>query len=501
METSSENRIYKLISGAGQGLVGAIGGRVLGLAGNVFAARILGPAVFGIYAIGWTLLRFFSIIAPLGTEKGVLQFAPKYFEKDDKSHKGLILQALGISSISGITFGVILFYLAPWLAEEIYHKPDLTAVFRYFSFVFPPIVLLAVISATTRTTQRVGYSVLLQDLGQPFLGLILMIVFYFMGLNLFGVVFADVLSISMAAVIGLFILAKLFPNMFNKQIKPVFPGKNLLRFSIPASLAAAFVVYIFWIDRLLIGYFRTSYENGIYQAASQISMLFSVVLAGINLVVIPMFADAHHKQDRETLQEVYCIATKWGIYFSIPALVVLFVSPKEVLSFLYGTHYSGGAEALIILLLGQFLNLLTGSVNPLIVMTGNQNFLFRLSGVILIFDIAMNMILIPKFGLLGAAISTAFSLGGLFLIALVWAKINLGLWPYDKRYLKGFFAAVLSIVAVILVKGSLPNAGLDLLFQGVAAVVIFGVSLFVQKLDKEDMTFVLQIWKKISGKT
>ena len=115
-----------------------------------------------------------------------------------------------------------------------------------------------------------------------------------------------------------------------------------------------------------------------------------------------MFASYHQKGDKKSLEEVYKISTKWAIYISMPILAILIMSPKDVLSFVYGTQYGIGANVLLILLIGQIINLFTGSVNPLLVMTGNQSFLFKLSGVVLCFDIIMNLILIPSIGLDGS---------------------------------------------------------------------------------------------------
>lgn len=497
MDNNSGIRLQELAVGAGQGLIGAIGGRVVSLIGNILAARFLGPAVFGLYAIGWTLLRFFSLIAPLGLDKGVIRYSSKYIGKDDSTFKGLLLQAFGISLLSGLVLGIVLNIIAPWLAQNVYHNQDLVKVFRYFSFAFPPMILITVIAAATRSTQRVGYSVLIRDLGQPLLGLVLMVVFYYSGLWLIGIILSDIISFIVAVIIGLMVLLHLFPKVFSRDVKPTYPGKELVTFSLPASFATAFVVYIFWVDRLLVGYFRTPFENGIYQTASQVSTLFSVILAGINLVVIPIFADAFHRNENDTIQNVYTIATKWGIYISLPALVVLLVSPNEVLSFLFGVEYSSGARVLVILLFGQLLNLLTGSVNPLIVMSGNQNFLFRLSGIIILIDFLLSLYMIPRIGLYGAAVSTTISLGGLFVFALLWVKKNLGFWPYDKRYIKGFIAAALAWFAVVLVKKLFNLPELELILQGTTAIVVFVITLLVQKLENEDVIFVQKIIRKL----
>jgi O-antigen/teichoic acid export membrane protein len=495
--SSNDKVLDNLAVGAGQGLAGAFLGRILGLLGDVFAARFLGPALFGLYITGWALLRFFSLIAPFGLEKGVLRFSAKYLDADPAAHKGLLLQSIGLSSLSGATFGALLFLLAPWLAEA-YQKPELEIVFRAFAFAFPPMTVLIVIAAATRSTKRVAYAVLIQDVGQPLLGLLLMVLFYSLGLSLIGIVLSDAVSLTVTAAVGLIVLGKLFSKSFRREVRAVLPGRELLKFSATASFASAFVVYIFWVDRLLVSYFLTAFDIGIYQAASQISALFAVALAGINLVVIPMFADAHHRNDRGALQEIYTVATKWGVYFCVPALVVLFVSPGESLELFFGPEYRSGAGALLVLLAGQTLNLLTGAVNPLIVMTGNQKTLFRLSSLALGFAVASNLILIPRFGLVGAAVSTALSMGGLFGLAVIWARKNLGLWPYDRRYIKGLTSCALAALGVLAVKGRVEPVALDLILQGAAAVAIFVVALYLQKPDEEDRVFVSVVFSRLS---
>jgi O-antigen/teichoic acid export membrane protein len=500
MESNSSLRLNKLVSGIGRGLLGAVGGRALGLAGDVFAARILGPSVFGLYAIGWMVIRFFGMIGSLGMEKGVVRFGSRSMENSPEAQKGLFLQAFVLSAASGILLGLLLYGGAPWLANNLYRNPDLLPIFRWFAFAFPPLVFLPVVAAATRSTQEVGYSVLIQDIGQPLLGLAMMTVSYILNFGLAGVILSDIASLTLALAAGLVIVGRVFPVMIRRKITPQLPGRALLLYSVPASLAGAFVVYIYWVDRLMIGYFRTPFENGIYQAASQVSMLFSVILMGVNLISSPLFANAHHRQDRQTLEETYRLSTKWGIYFSFPILAVLVFSAGDVLTFLYGSEYTSGALVLIILLAAQLINLLTGSVNPLLLMTGNQNFLFGLSGALLGLAIVLNAVLIPVYGLYGAALSTAVCIGGLFLAALLWARYKIGIWPYDRGYLKGVPAAIVCVLAVAIVKNVNLPYGLDLILQGIFAAVSFTVMLVVQKLDTEDMAFVSILLKQVTGR-
>ncbi len=497
---SNQGTIDKLVTGARQGMIGTIGGRFLGVLGSILAARILGPAVFGLYAIGWTLLRFLSLLFPMGMDRAVLRFAPQYWKRDPEGLKGLFYQTIFLSFGSGLIFGILLYLLAPWLATTVYHKPELLSVFRLFSIAFPMLSLLIVVTAATRITQKVKISMLIQDIGQPILGLFLMIGFYFLGLKISGVILSDIISITIAAVVSIVFIFRVFPEIIPTQTKYKNSLQELFAYAVPAALGGAFSVYVFWIDRILIGYLRPSYDNGIYLAVSQISTIFLVISSGINSVVVPIFSSLFHQKDMKTLEEIYRISTKWGIYFSVPILIVLLISPGSTLSLIYGGQYQGGAIVLLVLLAGQAVNLITGSVNPLLIMTGNQKFLFKLSGIVLAVDIILNYLLIKRYGLIGAAVGTSISLSGLYLIALFWVKYKLGLWPYDRRYLKGLWAGLAAILIVGLIKMTNPvTAPWGVILQGIGALAGFFGMLYLQKLDSEDLKFIRNIFNKFNA--
>jgi len=483
--------MQKLSSGAKHGLIGSIGGRFLSVLGSVVVARILGPTVFGLYAIGWNLLRFVSLIMPLGMDRGFLRFAPKYWGRDNSGFKGLLIQTILIALGSGLIFGITLFVSARWLAIVIYEKPELKEIFRLYALVLPLLSLLLTFSAITRVTQKIKYSVITKDLGQPILWFILLGIFFIFGLDLKGVVFADVLSISLSCLGAIWIIIKLFPETIKSKTIFQLPVKQLFSYSIPAVCGGAFSVYIFWIDRILVGYFCTAYENGVYLAISQISTLFLVITAGINGIVVPLFSDLYTKNEDKKINEVYKISAKWAIYISAPFLTIILISPGEILSVIYGEPFRDGSNILLILIIGQVINLITGSVNPLLGMTGNHKFLFKLSATIFLFNIIFNIALIPHFGLIGAAISTSLSLSTLYIFEIIWVKKNLNLWPYDRRFIKGivaFLAAFASSFGIKLIVHLPPF--FFLLLQTFCAIIVFAITLFIQKIDDEDKYFL-----------
>jgi O-antigen/teichoic acid export membrane protein len=480
-----------LAAGARTGLLGSIGGRFLNVLGNIIIARLLGPAAFGLYAIGWTLMRFFSLILPLGMERGILFWGPKYWQKDEPVLKGLFLRTHAVALFTGVLLGLSFFLGAPLLANNIYHKPELIPLFRLFSFAFPALSLLTVTAASTRITQKVKYSVLVQDLGQPVLGILLMLALFLMGLNVQGIVLAEVVSLIIAAFLGLFLISILFPGLKKSSVASEPGISALLKYSLPAMAGGAFSVYILWFDRIVVGLFLNSYDNGIYLAVSQISTIVMVVMAGFSPITVPLFSNYYHQNNRQKLEEVYRVSTKWGIYLCMPILAVLCISPSASLSFLFGTQYSSGANLLLVLLAGQFINLLTGSVNPLLVMTQNQKVLFKLSAIALLMDLISLFIFVPRYGTMAAAVCTSVWLSVLYTAQVVWVKRHLNLLPYNTSYLKGVVASAGSFVSVFLVHGLFPNHLIwGIIIQSISAIASFILVLFLLKLDPEDKEMI-----------
>ncbi len=484
-----------LAKGAGVSLAGRVSGRALQLLSMIALGRVLGPSVFGVYAIGWTLLRMLGFLSTLGSDRGMVRYGSRYWQDDAPAFKGTLIQTLLTASVASGLLAVALYYLAPTIANDVFDEPRLANVIRWFA---PGLILFSamkVAAAATRATQRMQYSVASQDIGQPAFNLLLIVVFFLAGYRLGGAVAAAVLSFGAAFCIALVFVGRLAPGMFGPSIRPRFVGKELLYFSIPASLAGMLGAYLVWVDRLILGYFRPSAEVGVYHAVSQFSVLFAVLLAAIGAIGAPMIARFHHRGEIERLRELYRVSTKWALYLSIPAFLVIFTGPRELLTILFGADYATGWLALVILAGGQLVNAGTGTVNALLVMTGHQKMWLLLSATTLAVNIILNVTFIPRWGLNGAALATAIALVILFAAGVVQIRVVLGTWPYDSRVVKGIVAtgvaaAALAALRLGSVALSLP-AGAFLVLTVIVAALAFGGTLLGLGFDDEDR-FLLQ---------
>jgi O-antigen/teichoic acid export membrane protein len=503
MEESAEGKrdVNELAMGAGITLAGRVIGRGLRLLADIVLARVLGPAAFGLYVIAWTLTRIATLISPLGMDAAIVRFGSLWWRRDNARLKGVMTQTIYLSALSGALFGVGFYFAAPWLSESIFHNTGLIGVFREFAFAFPLMSCLRVAAAATQVSRRMKFAVYAEELSQPATSLVLILGFTFAGWSLAGDVAAIVLSFGFALLLCLRYLAKLFPEVLSRQTEPECMGKDLILFSAPASLSVVSGMLLLWVDRLYVGHFRSAAEAGIYHAASQLSIALAVILSGFSGIMSPMTATLSREGKTKRLEELYRVSTKWAFYFSLPLFLVMCFAPREIMTVGFGEAYEIGYIILPVLGVGQLINAGTGPSGSLLVMTGHQNKISALTAGMTLLNIILGVLLVPRWGMLGAAVGTAFGLALLCLWSIYLIRRYLGIWPYDRRYLKGISAAVVATAVLFLMReASLPTPVWTLLLKSAVSAIVFGSTLLGLGLDSEDRDFVnlvLARWRSI----
>ena len=495
---STNTDVPKLAKEASVSLVGRMTGRVIQVLGQITLARLLGTRNFGLYTIGWTILRIAGLIAVLGLDKGVVRYASRYWRTEVSKLKGILRQSLVLPLFAGMFIGSVVCLSAPWLAEQVFRKPDLASVIYWFALAFPLSAGLKVAAAATLVSQRTKFSVYSEDMGQPAANLILVLIFYLLGWKLRGALVANIASFSIALVLAIYYVRRIFPETFSPKIKSTFVAKELMAFSLPASFAGMCYMFILWADRLLVGYFRSEADLGIYQAASQSSLPFAVIVSGFNTIFSAMIPGLYQKKEMPQLNELFKVSTKWRFYLSIPLFLGICFASREFITVVFGISYEDGWLPLIILSAGHLVNAGVGGVGVLLVMTGHQNRWLVLSGAMLSMNILLNIVLIPNFGLAGAAFVTAGTRGGLLLLGLFQVRNLLQIWPYDRRFLKGLLAVVPTVGALLLIR-AIPIDSPPLILLSVAIVSggVFTGSLLLLGLEEEDWVFIRMIQTRL----
>jgi len=463
----------KLAQGVFVNLSGKAFGRSAHIVGQVILARLVGPFNFGLYGIGWNILRIAGILAVLGLDSGVIHFASRYWRKDKEKFSETIVSALLSVMVFGSFAGIVIFLLA-YDIGLFFNKPQLGLVLRWFSIAFPVLAGVRVIASSTRATMDMRYANLIEEIVQPGTNLLLIGLVFILGGELTGYVAASSTSIILSFIAGIIILKAVYKVKAVQWVKIWDLQKTLITYSLPIALPAIFGTLIILIDRIFVGYFLPEFETGIYQSVSLISVLFIAILSSFKSMVAPMIAECFHLNNLKELELTMRTSTRWVFNLCLPLFLIILVAPEAFMTTLFGEAYLIGSQTLLILTLAQLINVGKGPIDQLLIMTGNQKVWFKITFTAFIGNIAANWIFIPIYGLTGAAFANAITFAGLSAGGLYFSSRRLGFLPFDRYWVRSLLAAI--VTATILITAKLVfhiSAGLELL-----AVIILSVSLF-----------------------
>ncbi|HWZ17308.1 MAG TPA: polysaccharide biosynthesis C-terminal domain-containing protein, partial [Ktedonobacteraceae bacterium] len=200
------------------------------------------------------------------------------------------------------------------------------------------------------------------------------------------------------------------------------------------------------VDTVLLAVFAISnVAIGQYGAAIRIAIFVSMPLQSLNTMFSPTIAELYSKGEYQRLSAMFKIVTKWALTFSLPIfwIAVLFAEPLLGIS---GIGFTPAWPLLIALAIGNLINVATGSVGYMLLMTGHQKITFLNSLVAIVFNIVLGVILIPRFGAMGVAIATGVALSVVNLMRLLQVYFFLKMTPFRWDTLKPIGAALISAV-------------------------------------------------------
>ncbi len=204
--------------------------------------------------------------------------------------------------------------------------------------------------------------------------------------------------------------------------------RDLAASSMPLYLIACSSVVISWADTVLLGLFRDVDEVGIYNGAARTALLLSFLLVAMNSVVTPKLASYYNQGRFTDMRKLMQMSTFLMCLAALPISLVFVMAGESILT-IFGTEFVKGYNVLLILVVGQLINIIAGPSGHLLIVTGNQALVrnsFLLGAICSIF---FSVVLIPSYGATGAAIAT--SLGLLFsnLASVTYVYRRLGFFP------------------------------------------------------------------------
>jgi len=422
-----DNRFEEILVGSVWALSARVIATGIGMIVSIIVARAYGAEVLGILAVIESFLLIVTIFTVLGTNTSILRLIPEHLARYSptsafKVYRKTQYLVAGVS----VAVGFIIFLCAGFIAETIFSKPHLEF---YFSLAAILILFKSLMNLNTSAVRGVrlirsfAFMHLLPSLSQ-FLILVPLTLFLFNRANPIYAMFA---SIVITAIVGVLIMNR----VFTKKTKPddtryPVPIKEILRISFPMLMTATMGFIIAQTGVIMLGIFRSEAEVGYYAIAVKLATLTSFVLMAVGSMAAPKFAELFHSGKVDELFYVAKKSAKLIFWTSTPILLGLIVLGKPILQIAFGNEFEVAYLSLIFLGMGQFVRSISGTSGLFMVMTGNQKIYRNIVTTAAIVNIFLNFILIPEYGINGAALSALFSLIAWNIAALCYIKMKFG---------------------------------------------------------------------------
>lgn len=184
--------------------------------------------------------------------------------------------------------------------------------------------------------------------------------------------------------------------------------KNIVKRSGPMAISAITYLLMQSVDIILLSKFTSFDRVAFYSVAIKLTTIISLVLASVNTVYAPTFAEWYSRKDFKNLKSGIKKSTQLIFFLTFPAIIIVFLFSNMILGF-FGTDYTIAQSSLVVLLIGQAINALCGSAGVYMNMTGKQVVFQRILLAAFAINITLNILLIPIYDILGAAIATSIS--------------------------------------------------------------------------------------------
>ena len=477
-----ERQVVGFARGGGLNLVGAVCNQAALLGVTLLVARRLGRVDVGVYAQAYAFLALLSPLSMIGLTHGLTRFVAVYLaERDPGAVRGTVRLGLAASTLVASAVGVALFAAAPLLARGAFSEPRLTVPLQFVALALPASAFTNAALAATQGYRTMKPFALIGLIFEPVARLLLAGALLLAGMGLHGVMLALLVSNLGAAVLAALALRRV---MGPQTAPPTYAPSRLFSFSAVSWSAGLASTALIWADILLLGLLGNSAQVGVYTVATRLVQLATFVMLPINAAFAPRIADLDARGHTESLRHTYQLAESWIVRLSLPGFVLLMVFPADLLA-VFGRGFAVGAAVTMILAVGKFVDAATGPCGLMLNMSGRPglNVLDNLVGLVL--NVVLNLLLIPRFGIVGSAVAWAVSLCLVNGARVVQVWMAMRMLPFERSAGKGLLAGAAALVAALAVRATLQRPA-QLLVGAAVVAVVYLAALLAQGLTAED---------------
>jgi len=470
---------------------------------SVVSTRLLGVELYGVFNLLTSWGNLLADFARLGSSDTLLRFIPKY-NATDKNH--MISRAVSFTLISSVSisllFTIAVFISSSFVSELLFRTGEYSSFIMMYSPTIVFTTMYIVFISVLHAYKEQKYVVFARDILANVSKLLTLILFAFLGLRLSAALFSNLARDLTILFLCLYFINKYHGNAL-KNIKEKYEDtKEFTKYSLTLFGSNLFNKYTMRLDIILLGFFRIAYDVGLYSVALKIQPFIYMFSSSMALIFSPIVVELFEKKDINNLGFIYKRVTKWTALVSTPIVLVIVIFSENILR-IFGNDFLPASGALIILSAGSLFADMFGLSGQVINMIGKPMVNLINSIVLTVIMILSFVILIPAYGIAGAAISYSIGLFVINVLRIIQVYKFINIHPFSMSLLKVAASALLTFFSVYYLKMFLDGVISNQFFW--IAEVIFCLALYfaatlVFRYDKYDKEILIQLKRSLLSK-
>ena len=460
----------------------------------IAVAWLFGTDIAGLYFLAFFMGEFAASVVTAGYFDATTIFASPLVEDSDQRDElyQVFANALVMTLLSSTVTVAVTYVGVEWFVTTVYPtRPELIEALKILSWTLPFAAIVKVCVAATKALMKMEYHVAISGFVRPLVLLGCTFAAWHLDAGINGLMWAQVVSYALAAVIGVWAFARHFSwSATLRACLRLRVDWQMLHFALPQNLNITINQYLTRIDVIMLGAFGLSnHFIAFYSTAALITSNLREVRMVFSNALGPLLARHHARGEREQFAELLSRVARWTTALVAPLLLLLLVLRDDLLM-VFHESFTGDTRFMVVLLIAPYFNCAFGLAANAIVYTKHS--IWNLFNTCLVAGIntGFNLLFIPLYGMLGAAMGTSLAAGIVVLMQLVelhfLERVTIRLSAVYRTHL-GLFA-MLGIGAMLWDPADLPGLGLRLT---AAAGLLLGYGAVLAMLGQTEVSAML----------
>lgn len=464
--------------------IASIVAMLFGFVITVLLGRYFGAEDLGLYRMVSTIYGIAMLFAASGIPAAIIKYVAEY--KGDRNKTNSIVSAGVITSLLlGIGFS-LLFYFSSSIFEEIFRMPGLAELLKILSPIFPfalvGSVLLGMLNGL-REMKKYGAATIIQSI----LMLVISVLLIYFGFGVAGVVIGLVLA-SVGWCLYLLLIAKDYYEItFEGYAKNT---KKMLVFGAQIFAGNAINMINYQADTIMIAYFLTATDVGYYGVAVGLSKFFWLIPRAIQTITYPATSEYWAKKNHAALQMMIDRSMKYTACILFPVGMGVGFFAKHIITLIFGGGFIESVLPLQILIVGTVIYGVVISIGGSVTGIGRPDIGLKIVGISATTNIVLNVLLIPTYGITGAAVATAVSLFVASLLGIFTTVRMLNLKIDMKWYAKIIGMTLLAILIFVYYEHE------NVYLVGMTLLCFYLIAIFTYFMTGEDWTHFMKLMRR-----